>query len=495
VVRIHAGHPSALASIFTDMPDARSPEAVALSFAVEAEKRGEGFAIRVSASNGLSRDYDVPTGTQQDFAAFFKTLSSDFGTRLPHLFAPLEPPEAKVRWRPLLTENVHPQILVGYGDPAVLKTYESYWLVATSNDAPDAFPILHSEDLAHWEPKGFVFPQGHEPCWAAKGRNVADFWAPELARVGDEYWLCFTARQASNALAIGLARSTSPLGPWIDNGAPLATGKPLDTTGLGLDPTKPQMSGGVIDSHIFVDEDGCPYLFWKDDTNSIWPRPLAMLLGEHPHLIEQLFEAEPDRRTAAFAAAIVGWANLQRPMVRFFLMQPLIEAALANWSRVKGALIAFGLAPAILEAMTTPIRAQRIAEEGRSLIGESAIVLINDLDWEGHLIEGPFVTRQEGRYWLFYAGNDFSTPSYGIGVAVADDVLGPYTKQGEPLLKSTRQWTAPGHASVAEGLDDQPQLFFHAFHPGAGGYNAFRALLTVGLKFESDRVEVVELPA
>jgi hypothetical protein len=78
---------------------------------------------------------------------------------------------------------------------------------------------------------------------------------------------------------------------------------------------------------------------------------------------------------------------------------------------------------------------------------------------------------------------------------VADDVLGPYTKQGEPLLKSTRQWTAPGHASVAEGLDDQPQLFFHAFHPGAGGYNAFRALLTVGLKFESDRVEVVELPA
>jgi len=205
--------------------------------------------------------------------------------------------------------------------------------------------------------------------------------------------------------------------------------------------------------------------------------------------------SEPDRRTAAFAAAIVGWANLQRPMVRFFLMQPLIEAALANWSRVKGALIAFGLAPAILEAMTTPIRAQRIAEDGRSLIGESAIVLINDLDWEGHLIEGPFVTRQEGRYWLFYAGNDFSTPSYGIGVAVADDVLGPYTKQGEPLLKSTRQWTAPGHASVAEGLDDQPQLFFHAFHPGAGGYNAFRALLTVGLKFESDRVEVVELPA
>ncbi|HZC38779.1 MAG TPA: family 43 glycosylhydrolase, partial [Sphingomicrobium sp.] len=306
--------------------------------------------------------------------------------------------------------------------------------------------------------------------------------------------LCFTARQmASNALAIGLARSASPTGPWIDNGQPLIAGKPIDFTGLGYGPSKPQVSCGVIDSHIFVDESGDAYLFWKDDTNSIWPRPLAMLLQRQPDLIGRLFEAEEDRRTAAFAAAIVSWANAQRPMIRFFLMHPFIEAALANWHRVKRTLLDFGLAPAIIEAMTTPIRAQRIAADGRSLTGENTVVLCNDLDWEGHLIEGPFVTRQEGRYWLFYAGNDFATPSYGIGVAVADHVLGPYAKQGEPVLKSTRAWTAPGHASVAPGLDGKPQLFFHAFHPGTGGYNAFRALLTVGLKFSRERVEVVEL--
>jgi hypothetical protein len=218
-----------------------------------------------------------------------------------------------------------------------------------------------------------------------------------------------------------------------------------------------------------------------------------MLLQRHPELIARLFEAEEYRRTAAFAAAIVQWANLQRPMTRFFLMHPFIEAALANWYRVKSALVEFGLASAIVEAMSTPIRAQRIAPDGRSLVGENKIVLTNNLDWEGHLIEGPFVTLQQGRYWMFYAGNDFATPSYGIGVAVADNVLGPYTKQGEPLLKSTREWTAPGHASVAPGLNGEPQLFFHAFHPGTGGYNAFRALLTVGLKFGRQRVEVVEL--
>jgi arabinan endo-1,5-alpha-L-arabinosidase len=475
------------------MPEAPATPAQTPGFSIEAGEKGEGFRIDVR-SDATRRSYIVPTGTQQDFSDFYRELAADFGTRIPEIFGDeLERPEPAIRWRPLLTENIHPQILVGYGDPAVLKTDDGYWLVATSNDAPNAFPLLHSSDLEHWEPRGFAFPQGQEPSWAAKGRNVADFWAPEMAKVGEEYWLCFTARQASNALAIGLARSASPAGPWIDNGRPLVTGKPIDSTGLGYDPSQPQMSGGVIDSHIFADTGGEPYLFWKDDTNSIWPRPLAMLLRRHPELIGRLFVAEEDRRTAAFAAAVVPWANQQRPMVRFFLMHPLIEAALANWPRVKGALAEFGLAPAILEAMSTPVRAQRIAADGRSLLGKDTIVLTNDLDWEGHLIEGPFVTRQEGRYWLFYAGNDFATPSYGIGVAVADHPLGPYAKQTEPLLKSTLEWTAPGHASVAPGLTGEPQLFFHAFHPGTGGYNAFRALLTVGLKFSRERVEVVEL--
>jgi hypothetical protein len=465
-----------------------------MSFTVAPRHDGDGFRIDVG-ENGRLHSYVVPTATQQDFTAFFRELAADFGTRMPHAYTRAqERPPGAFPWRPLLTENVHPQILVGYGDPAVLRTDDGWWLVATSNDAPDAFPILHSADLKQWEPNGFVFPAGKQPEWAATGRNTADFWAPEMAKVGDEYWTVYTARQVSNALAIGLARAPSPVGPWVDNGEPLVTGKPVDTTGLGFDASQPMMSGGVIDSHLFLDPGGERYLFWKDDSNGIWPRPLAMLLGQHPELIEELFSDEADRRTAQFAAAIVPWANLQRSMTRFFLMQPLIEAALDNWHRVKQVLTHFGLkATTILDAMTTPIRAQVIASDGRSLLGDNRIVLANDQDWEGHLIEGPFVTFQQERYWLFYAGNDFSTPSYGIGVAVADHPLGPYTKQEEPLLRSTREWVAPGHASVAPGVDGQPQLFFHAFHPGTGGYNAFRALLTVGLNFSREKVEVVEL--
>jgi len=451
----------------------------------EVEARAEGIATRITVRRGdLQRSYRLPTGNHQHYTLFYSELARDFGTRLPHVNAgpSLAGDQDEPDWRPLILENLSPLTTAGYGDPAVLKTDEGYWLVATSNDAPDAFPILHSSDLESWRHEGFVFPSGSAPEWTAHGRTVGDFWAPEMAKVGDEYWLVFTARQRSNALAIGLAKAPHPTGPWRDLGHPLVGGFAINTTGLPDDPAQPMLSGGVIDSHIFIDANGDRYLFWKRDTNGVWPRPLAGLLGQDPALLERLFCSEADRTTAAFAAAVLPWANTRRPMERFFFMQPLIEAVLDNWTHVKEVLETVERADWILDAMSTPIHAQRLDEEGE-LVGEDTVVLTNDLEWEGHLIEGPWVTRQQERYWIFYAGNDFGTPAYGIGVAVADHPLGPYVKQPEPLLKSTRSWWAPGHASVAPGLDGEPQLFFHAFFPGTGGYNAFRALLTTRLKF------------
>ena len=459
-------------------------------FEIDAQVEASGACLTVTRG-GVTRDLRIAGSEHHDVLEFYRALARDFGTRMPHVYdgpAPTGAPEPD--WRPLILENLSPLTFAGYGDPAVLKTDQGYFLTATSNDALDAFPILRSDDLETWTHEGFVFPEGSAPEWTAHGRKVGDFWAPEMAKVGEEYWLVYTARQRSNALAIGLARSDRPTGPWRDLGRPLLSGHAVNTTGLPDDPDQPVLSGGVIDSHIFIDADGERYLFWKRDTNGVWPRPLAGLMRQDPTLIDTLFDAEPDRRTAAFAAAIQPWANGRRPMERFFLMQPLIEAVLDNWAHVKRVLADHPDAGPILEAMSTPIHAQRLSEEGE-LVGEDRLVLANDLDWEGHLVEGPWVTLQQGRYWLFYAGNDFGTPAYGIGVAVADHPLGPYVKQPEPLLKSTPSWWAPGHASVAPGLDGDPQIFFHAFFPRSGGYNAFRALLTARLRFGTDRVEVI----
>ena len=145
--------------------------------------------------------------------------------------------------------------------------------------------------------RGLRFPAGKEPAWAAKGRNIADFWAPEMAKVGDEYWLAFTARQASNALAIGLARSAHSLGPWVDNGA---TADHRPAARHHRPRARPRQAANERRSdrfpHLRRSGRRRAYLFWKDDTNSIWPRPLAMLLRQQPDSSTSCSRA---RKTAA----------------------------------------------------------------------------------------------------------------------------------------------------------------------------------------------------
>jgi arabinan endo-1,5-alpha-L-arabinosidase len=437
---------------------------------IEMADSGGGLTIAVRGG-GQTRVYSLEGCEQEHYAGLYAELARDFGTRPLVKVASLPAGPPYPPWRPLLTENISDTIHSGYGDPSVIRTEDGYILVATSNDAPDAFPILRSADLETWVHEGFVFPRGQNPDWTAAGVRVGDFWAPEIARVGDEYWLVYTARDRTNALGIGLAKADSPTGPWVDIGRPLLT-------------------GGRIDGHIFVDDAGDPYLFWKEDRNGIWPRKLAAFLRDRPQLIGEIFDDERDRRTAHFAAAIVDRASSRRPIERFFLMQPFIGAAVGVWPRLRSLLEQSDGADEILAAMQTPILAQRLSKDGTSLLGSPVTLLANDLDWEGHLVEGPFVWKQDGRYWLFYAANDFTDPAYGIGIAVADHPLGPYRKQEAPLLSSSKSWTAPGHPSVAAGPDGTAQIFFHAFFPGTGGYNVFRALLTARLKFDGGEVAI-----
>ena len=440
------------------------------AFDVELADKGDGLTIAVRAG-GATKVYVLPGRDQPDFARFFDELAADFGTRRPESPAAVSSDAEDPPWQPLITENVHPKIFAGFGDPSVIRTPEGYYLVATSNDALDAFPLLHSDDLVTWRHVGFAFAEGEAPHWTTHGVRLGDFWAPEIAAVGDEYWMVYTARDKAHALGLGLAKAPSPEGPWVDIGRPLLT-------------------GGVIDGHIFVDGDGERYLLWKEDRNGIWPRKLAAFFRDHPGLIDRVFESEEDRQTARFAAAVVPWAAPRRPIERFFLMQTFIRASVDAWTRLREVLTRSGNAEDIVGAMHTPINAQRLSADGKSFIGSPVIIMTNDLDWEGHLVEGPFLWKQEGRYWLFYAANDFTDPAYGIGAAVADNVFGPYVKQPEPLLKSAKSWSAPGHPSIASGPDGVPHIFFHAYFPRTGGYNVFRALLTARLKFEDGSVAI-----
>ena len=84
-----------------------------------------------------------------------------------------------------------------------------------------------------------------------------------------------------------------------------------------------------------------------------------------------------------------------------------------------------------------------------------------------HCVEGPFVLFHEGKYYCLYSGGAWHSENYGLGFAVADDPLGPWTDDmavhGPTVLKGTPpRVIGPGHNSVVLGPDDR--TLYCAYH-------------------------------
>lgn len=112
---------------------------------------------------------------------------------------------------------------------------------------------------------------------------------------------------------------------------------------------------------------------------------------------------------------------------------------------------------------------QRLSADGLSLVGEAAQLLTHDVDWEGKLVEAPFLWRRGSTYLLFYAANAFDQPDYAQGYAVGTSPLGPFVKPAAtPFLASGAGAAGPGHASMIE-VDGRTWLLYHAWREGQVG--------------------------
>lgn len=136
------------------------------------------------------------------------------------------------------------------------------------------------------------------------------------------------------------------------------------------------------------------------------------------------------------------------------------------------------------ERVGTALAAAALADDMISLDGPITTILRASADWQiharnrslygrvwdaWHTVEGPFVVFHEDRYYCLYSGGAWHGPDYGVGFAVADDVLGPYTEpqSGPVVLRGVRDYVlGPGHNSVVPGPDGVTDLVaYHAWDP------------------------------
>jgi beta-xylosidase len=138
-------------------------------------------------------------------------------------------------------------------DPYVLKdTDGTYYMYVTGQ----GYPCFSSNDLVNWEYETNVFHK-HTAKWAVQG-----FWAPEVIKLGDKYYLHYTAAREDDIKHIGVAFASSPTGPFVD-----MSNKPFIDNG----------EKATIDSHLFIDDDGRFYMYYSNDVST---NPIPELGGK-----------------------------------------------------------------------------------------------------------------------------------------------------------------------------------------------------------------------
>ena len=125
---------------------------------------------------------------------------------------------------------------------------------------------------------------------------------------------------------------------------------------------------------------------------------------------------------------------------------------------------------------------QQMSADGSTLQGSATQLLVADAAWENTVVEAPFLQIcKGGKYCLFYSGYPYNSCAYATGVATANTVRGPYTKEPRnPILAGSGSLCGPGGASLFI-----PTAQYSLFHTWNNASLQYRALNVIGVTDQS----------
>lgn len=132
------------------------------------------------------------------------------------------------------------------GDPYILKTNGMYYLYATSAGG-SGFRVWTSLDMVNWTDR-LRYNLALDKADQTLKFGTESFWAPEVIEYKGSYYMIYNAKDSDGRHKLALAKSDDPLGPFMNIKAPLF-----------------DFGKTYIDGHIFVDDDGVPYLYYTVD--------------------------------------------------------------------------------------------------------------------------------------------------------------------------------------------------------------------------------------
>tara|TARA_R110002050_G_scaffold171113_2_gene303110 strand:- start:15308 stop:16459 length:1152 start_codon:yes stop_codon:yes gene_type:complete len=283
---------------------------------------------------------------------------------------------------------------VEFGDPYILDDGNgTYYMYGTGGGAKEGFATYSSNNLIDWEFEGQVYKGNTKYSWC-----VANFWAPEVYKIDNKYYLFFSAdwrNNPTNALEnfkIGVAVSNSPKGPFLD-----LKNEPL------FDPGYP-----IIDANVFKDDNDKYYLYYSRAC--------------YIHSVE---------------SDIADWAKqeglyneIEESWVYGVELAPDFKSVIGD--------------PVLLLSPPKKIDDKNAEWESRSVTSKEI-----NRRWT----EGSYTFKYHGTYYMMYSANYFLGKNYAVGYATASHPLGPYTKaNNNPVLEKNinkgGRVTGTGHNSI-----------------------------------------------
>jgi len=273
--------------------------------------------------------------------------------------------------------NYSNPIDVKYGDPYILDNGDgTFYMYGTGGGAKDGFTTYSSTNLVDWNFEGQIYHGNTASSW-----NLKSFWAPEVYKINDDYFLFYSADTKVNptneleTFSIGVAVSNSPKGPFYD----LKNG-PL------FDPGYP-----IIDANVFQDDDGKYYLYYSRAC--------------YKHTVE---------------SEISDWAK----------KEGIYENIEESW--VYGIELAPDFKSVIGDALLLLYPPKSMSDKNAEWESRSVTSREINRRWT----EGSFTFKHKGTYYIMYSANHYAGPNYAVGYATSNHPLGPFTKaENNPVLQ------------------------------------------------------------
>ncbi len=121
-----------------------------------------------------------------------------------------------------------------------------------------------------------------------------------------------------------------------------------------------------------------------------------------------------------------------------------------------------------------PIKVQELSDDWKSLLpgttAKDVIPTSKEAKYD-RLIEGAWVDYHDGKYYMYYSGDNCCGlgASYAVLVARSDDAFGPFERYGEAngtgssvILEKDSKWMAPGHNSIFRDGNGTAYIAYHA---------------------------------